>query len=154
MKLLIFKWIFEDYSSWSLDVLLILHFTFLLFCCYKKDIWLIYGMVVYCLFIFTILVLSLYGIGTLVRFEVFTIGRILFSLLIWAWFINVLGLYCCFLWWILFYHTQRKNTFNGIVLWSVKKCDYAINRILQHENQFLLMYQINNCICAYLLFMG
>ena len=36
----------------------------------------------------------------------------------------------------------------------IYQCDYAINRILQHENQFLLMYQINNCICAYLLFYG
>ena len=141
----------------ALDVLLILHFLLsYYFCCYKKgyliDLW--HGSLLFVYF-FTILVFYPFmGSERLLDLRFFYNWSYSIQFIDWAWFINVLGFIAVFFGGFCFTILKRKNTFNGIILWSVKKCDYAINRILQHENQFLLMYQINNCICAYLLFYG
>lgn len=141
----------------ALDVLLILHFLLsYYFCCYKKgyliDLW--HGSLLFVYF-FTILVFYPFmGSERLLDLRFFYNWSYSIRFIDWAWFINVLGFIAVFFGGFCFTILKRKNTFNGIILWSVKKCDYAINRILQHENQFLLMYQINNCICAYLLFYG
>lgn len=140
-----------------LNVLLILHFLLsYYFCCYKKgyliDLW--HGSLLVIYFLTILVFYPFMGADRLLDLRFFYNWSYSMEFIDWAWSINVLGFMAVFFGGFCFTILKRKNKFNGIILWPVKKCDYAINRILQHENQFILMYQINNFICAYLLFYG
>ena len=140
-----------------LDVILILHFLLsYYFRCYKKgyliDLW--HGSLLVVYFLTVLVFYPFMGADRLLDLRFFYNWSYSMPFIDWAWYINILGFMAVFLGGFCFFILKRKNTFNNIILWPVKKCEYAINRILQHENQFLLMYQINNFICAYLLFYG